>query len=328
MNQPIASAHKKKGQGAKRSAPTQGSRFSHWLGHHRREAKASFARLASAPVATFMTVLVMALALALPLGLAQLLDDARAIAGDWDADARLSVYLKMPLSETDQARVHEQIQALTGVKKATLITPQQALDDLRERSDYGTAIDQLGENPLPAVIDVLPKQATDPELMQQLRDELVKWPEVETADVDIAWVQRLRSALDVGERLLLALASTMILGGVLVVGNTIRLSIEARREEIRIISLLGATNAFVRRPFLYMGFWCGLGAGVLTLVSVNALIIWLSTPVDELARLYASQFQLSSPDLVTSAVVLLGATLLGLMGAWFAAARHMRELAP
>lgn len=327
MNQPI-SANKKKGHGAQRSVSTTGSTLQHWFEHHQREAKASLLRLAKAPLSTLMTILVMALALALPLGLAQLLKDARAVASDWDADARLSIYLKTEVSAADQVRVQQQIEALAGVKQATLITPEQALKDLRSRSDYGSAIDQLGVNPLPAVIDVLPREATNAQIMTQLRDELMQWPQVEAADVDIAWVQRLRTSLDVGERLLLALASAMILGGILVVGNTIRLSIESRRDEIRIITLLGGTRAFVRRPFLYMGVWCGFGAGVLTLLSVVALVVWLSKPVDELARLYGSDFHLSMPDVTTSLTVLLGTTLLGLIGAWIAVARHLRALEP
>jgi cell division transport system permease protein len=331
MNQPIAGAQSpksKKPSGARSSKSTAGSRFQHWLAHHRREANDSFSRLARVPLSTLMTVTVMTIALSLPLALGLLINDTRQAVATWDADARLSVYLKEGTDAETQRTVLAQAQALSGVNRANLITPEAALEEFKAKSNYGPALEQLGSNPLPAVLEVFPKDTSDTKSMTALRDQFAQWPEVSLAEVDIAWVQRLRTALDIGERLLMAIAGTLILGALLVVGNTIRLSIESRRDEIRVTSLLGGTHAFVRRPFVYMGFWCGLSAGAFTLVTVSGLIAWLSEPVLTLARLYGSQFALSYPSLSVGFGVIVGASLLGLIGAWIAVGRHLRELEP
>jgi cell division transport system permease protein len=335
MNQPIAGGQAAKQpkksnklSGAHSTQSTTSSRFQHWLDHHRREAGDSFGRLARVPLSTLMTVTVMTIALSLPLALGQLLHDTRQAVATWDADARLSVYLTEGTDAVAQRVVLAQAQALSGVSRAHLITPEAALEEFKAKSNYGPALEQLGSNPLPAVLEVFPKDTSNTDAMTALRDQFAQWPEVALAEVDIAWVQRLRTALDIGDRLLLAIAGTLILGGLLVVGNTIRLSIESRRDEIRVISLLGGTHGFVRRPFVYMGLWCGLSAGVFTLAMVSGLIAWLSEPVLSLARLYGSQFTLSYPSLQTSTGVILGASALGLIGAWIAVDRHLRELEP
>lgn len=332
MNQPIAAGKtpnsSKKPSGARSSQSTAGSRFQHWLGHHRREASDSFGRLARVPLATLMTVTVMTIALSLPLALGQLLHDTRQAVTTWDADARLSIYLNEGTDTAAQRTVLAQAQALSGVSRANLITPEDALEEFKAKSNYGPALEQLDSNPLPAVLEVFPKDTSDTKAMTALRDQFAQWPEVALAEVDIEWVQRLRTALDIGERLLFAIAGTLILGGLLVVGNTIRLSIESRRDEIRVISLLGGTHGFVRRPFVYMGLWCGLSAGVFTLATVSGLIAWLSEPVLTLARLYGSQFALSYPTVETGVAVIVGASALGLVGAWIAVGRHLRELEP
>lgn len=322
MNQPIAS------RGAQRQHSTFQARFQHWLEHHRREAGASFGRLARAPFSTLMTVLVMTIAFSLPLSLGLLLGDARDVVSGWDGDARLSIYLKDGLNDQQQAALVTRAENLAPVSSARLITPAQALEEFKRHSGYGPALDQLGENPLPALIEVFPRDSTDSQSMTRLRDDFAQWPEVALAEVDIAWVQRLGQILEIGDRLLWALGSALLLGGLLVVGNTIRLSIESRRDEIRVISLLGATHAFVRRPFIYMGLWCGLSAGVFTLISVSVLVAWLNEPAMQLARLYGSHFALSYPGLSTGFWVLIGACTLGWLGAWVAVTRHLRALEP
>lgn len=322
MSQPNAA------RGAARQRSTFSARFQHWLAHHRREAGASFLRLARAPFSTLMTVLVMTIALTLPLALGLLLDDARSAAAGWDGDARLSIYLRQGTSADAQQAVLVKAQRLASVDKVRLITPEIALEEFKSQSGYGPALDQLGSNPLPALLEVFPRDTTDSNAMTRLRDQLAQWPEVELAELDIAWVQRLRSILELGERLLWAIGGALLLGALLVVGNTIRLSIESRREEIRVISLLGGTHGFVRRPFIYMGLWCGLSAGVFTLATVSGLVAWLNTPVMEMARLYGSQFSLSYPSFGTGLGVIAIAALLGWLGAWVAVGRHLRELEP
>ncbi len=320
MNQPIAA------RGAEKQHSTFSSRATHWFQHHQREAKNSFGRLAQAPLSTLMTVLVMTIALSLPLALGKLLDDAQSVASGWDGEARLSIYLNESVAAEDRAGVLARAKALPGITSARLISPEDALTEFKEQSGYGPALEQLGENPLPAVLEVFPAADASSATMTRLRDQIAQWPDVALAEVDIAWVQRLQTILELGQRLLWAIGSALLLGGLLVVGNTIRLSIESRRDEIRVISLLGGTHGFVRRPFIYMGVWCGLSAGVFTLVSVSGLTAWLNEPVMQMARLYGSSFALSYPSFTTALGVLAGASFLGWLGAWMAVGRHLREL--
>lgn len=315
-------------RGAQQQRSTFTARFQHWLAHHRREAGKSFGRLARSPLSTLMTVLVMTIALSLPLALGKLLDDARNAVASWDGDARLSVYLREGSSEEVQREALARAQALDGVARARLITPEVALEEFKAQSGYGPALEQLGSNPLPALLEVFPADTTDSAAMTRLRDQFAQWQEVELAEVDIAWVQRLRTILELGQRLLWAVGSALLLGGLLVVVNTIRLSIESRREEIRVISLLGGTHGFVRRPFIYMGVWFGLSAGVFTLITVSGLIAWLNEPALQMARLYGSSFTLSYPSFLTGLGVIGTACLLGWVGAWVAVGRHLRELEP
>jgi len=320
MNQPIAA------RGAEKQHSTFSSRATHWLQHHQREAKDSFGRLAQSPLSTLMTVLVMTIALSLPLALGKLLDDAQSAASGWDGEARLSIYLNEDVAAEDRAGILARAKALPGITAARLISPEDALVEFKEQSGYGPALEQLGENPLPAVLEVFPATDASSAAMTRLRDQIAQWPEVALAEVDIAWVQRLQTILELGQRLLWAIGSALLLGGLLVVGNTIRLSIESRRDEIRVISLLGGTHGFVRRPFIYMGVWCGLSAGVFTLISVSGLTAWLNEPVMQMARLYGSSFALSYPSFTTGLGVLAGAGFLGWLGAWLAVGRHLREL--
>ncbi len=322
MNQPIAN------RGARKQGSSLKATFNHYLGHHRREAKDSFVRLAKAPLSTLMTVLVMAIAFSLPLALGLLLNDARTAAHGWDSDARLSIYLKDDLGSEQQRNALRKAQMLEEVASASLITPEVALEEFKESSGYGQALKLFDKNPLPPVLEVFPANTGDTNAMTALRDQFSQWEEVELAEVDIAWVQRLQSILDLGQRLLYALGSALILGGLLVVGNTIRLSIESRREEVRVIALLGATRGFIRRPFIYLGIWCGLSAGLVTLGTVSALISWLNEPVMQLARLYGSQFVLSYPTVGIGLAVVVGAGFLGWLGSWLAVGRHLRESEP
>ena len=217
MNQPIAA------RGAEKQTSTFSSRATHWLQHHQREAKASFGRLAQSPLSTLMTVLVMTISLTLPLGLGKLLDDASSAASGWDGEARLSIYLKEETPAEVQASVLARAQALPGIRSARIISSDGALEEFKQQSGYGPALDQLGYNPLPAVLEVFPKNNASSSEMTALRDQLAQWPEVALAEVDIAWVQRLQSMLELGQRLLWAVGGALLLGGLLVVGNTIRL---------------------------------------------------------------------------------------------------------
>lgn len=310
---------------AQKSRQSLGSRLTHWREHHQREARASLQRLGSSPGATLMTLLAVALALSLPASLYLLLGNAQQLTAGWSGQAQISLYLRQDLAPTGQSSLQNALTQRPDVARTRLITPAQALDEFRALSGYGEAIDVLGSNPLPPVIVVTPADVSPP-AVKRLRDELAGLAEVDSADIDLAWLQRLAAILEFGKRLLLALAGALAATVLLVIGNTIRLEIEARREEVHILSLLGATNAFVRRPFLYTGFWTGLLGGVLAGLAVTAFFLWLDAPAQELARLYQSAFQLQGPGPLAYLVLLGLSSLLGILGAWLAVGRHLRSL--
>ncbi|HEX6590849.1 MAG TPA: permease-like cell division protein FtsX [Moraxellaceae bacterium] len=313
--------------GAEKSRQSTATVFAHWRAHHVREARDSFRRLALAPLSTLMTLLVVALALALPASLYMLLGNAERLTSGWEGKAQISLYLHTDLSADRQTSLRTQLAGENGVAAARLITPAQALDEFRTLSGYGEVLNLLDSNPLPPVIVVTPKDIR-PDAVKALRDRLAGLPEVDGADIDLAWVQRLAAILEFGQRLMLALAGALAATVLLVIGNTIRLSFESRREEVRVLKLLGATDAFVRRPFLYAGFWTGLLGGVLACVTVALLFLWLQGPVAELARLYNSPFTLSGLDAGLLLVLLAASIVLGVLGAWLAVGRHLRAMEP
>ncbi len=313
--------------GAQKSRRSKATVFAHWRAHHVREARDSLKRLAGTPVSTVMTLLVVALALALPASLHLLLGNAERLSASWDGQAQISLYLHGSLSAERQTALRTQLAGRGDIAEARLITPAQALDEFRALSGYGDALNLLDENPLPAVVVVRPADIS-PGAVKTLRDALAALPEVEGADIDLAWLQRLNAMLELGQRLLLALAGALGATVLLVIGNTIRLSFESRKEEIRVIKLLGATDAFVRRPFLYAGLWTGLLGGVLACICVTCFFLWLDAPAHELAQLYGSSFQLAGLDVMTTALLLVASILLGIVGAGLAVGRHLRAMEP
>ncbi|MFZ5561686.1 MAG: permease-like cell division protein FtsX [Pseudomonadota bacterium] len=313
--------------GAEKSRQSLGSRLAHWRAHHGREARASLGRLLATPLATLLTLMVIALALALPASLYLLLDNARGLVAGWSGQAQVSLYLHQDLAAERQRGLQAELARRQDIAQARLITPAQALEEFRQLSGYGDVLNMLDSNPLPAVIVVTPADV-GPEAVRRLRDALATLPEVAGADIDLAWLQRLAALLELGQRLLWALGGALGATVLLVIGNTIRLGIEARREEISILSLLGATDAFVRRPFLYSGFWTGLLGGLLACIAMILFFWWLQAPVQELARLYQSPFQLAGPGPLDLLGLLLASALLGILGAWIAVGRHLRALAP
>lgn len=313
--------------GARKPRHTMSSRLAHWRAHHLREARASLRRLLATPAATLMTLLVMALALALPASLYLLLGNAQQLLAGWGGQAQISLYLQPDLSAQRQTTLREELAQQDDIAQARLITPTQALDEFRTLSGYGEALDLLETNPLPAVIVVTPA-AVEPGNVERLRNRLAALPEVDAADIDLAWVQRLAAILELGQRLLWALVGALGATVLLVIGNTIRLEIEARKDEVRILTLLGATNAFVRRPFLYMGFWTGLLGGLLACLTLAAFFFWLDAPAQALAELYQSPFRLQGAAAVDYLGLLGLSSGLGILGAWLAVGRHLRALAP
>jgi cell division transport system permease protein len=300
-----------------------------WLARHAQTLVGSLGRMAQHPIATGMTVAVIAVALALPLFLNVLLQNTRTVTGHWNQAFELSVYLTKKAGAERAAALAKQLKARPDVAEVRLITADQALADFRETSGFGKALDALDANPLPNVLIVTPTlAASTAEGTTILKTSIGSQPDVEVVQVDTEWVQRLNAMLEVLRRVVWLTGSLLGLSVILVVGNTIRLDILNRRAEIEVMKLVGATDGFARRPFLYSGIWYGLGGGVGAVALVAGAVAALARPLDHLASLYGSPFHLEGLRFVATARILAIAIGLGWLGSWIAATRHIRAVEP
>ena len=301
------------------------SRLGAWFDHHLYSLVASFGRFFRRPWSTLLTVGVMAVALALPLGLWLVLGNVARFAGEVRQSRELSVFLKPEVDVARARALAEQLGARGDIADVELRTPEEGLAALRERSDLDAAIDALGAdaNPLPSVLLVTP--AGDDLL---LAESLSHLPDADLVQHDALWRQRLDGWLRFGGRVALVLAALLGLGALLVVGNTVRLDIQSRRDELGVLQLLGASDGFIRRPFLYLGAWYGLAAGALALGLLTAAWLGLQAPLAELAASYGSGFALRGVDPLQAGIVLVAATALGWLGAGAVTGHFLRQTRP
>ncbi len=299
------------------------SRLGVWRDHHLHSVAFSLGRALRKPWATLLTVLVMALALALPLGLSVALDNLSRLAGTVQQSKDIDVFLKPEVDVAAARALADALRRRGDVAGILVRTPDEGLAELRERGGLAEAIDALGENPLPSLLVVTPKG--DDAL---LATSLQGMPQVDLVRRDAQWRQRLDGWLRFGMRLVLVLALLLGLGALLVVGNTVRLDIQSRREEIGVLQLLGASDGFIRRPFLYLGAWYGLAAGAIALGLLAACGLALRAPLAALSASYGSHFVLSGLDVPRAALVLLGTTVLGWLGAGLVTGHFLRQTRP
>jgi len=305
------------------------SRVNAYFTHNLWVLVSSLGALWRTPLATLMTAAVIGIALALPTGLHVLLQNVQQLSMGWEGTAQMSVFLKPGVPEKRIQSLADKLRGWDGVAEVRYISREQALAEFRELSGFGDALDVLDENPLPAVLVLRPTaEATEPAKMALLLGKVQKLEPVDLAQLDMEWVRRLSGIIEVGKRGVLLLGGVLALAILLVVGNTIRLTILSRSQEIIVTKLIGATNTFIRRPFLYTGFWYGLMGAVLAWLLVVILLGLLSDPVSRLSFLYSSEFSLDGLDLETVIILLGSGIALGLLGSWLAVGRHLQAIEP
>ncbi len=286
-------------------------------------------RLARAPLATVLTLLVIGLALALPAALGMLVRNAESATGRLGRAVDMSVYLRssVPIERARQLAI--EARAVHGVARVQVISAAAGLRQFRKYSGFGAALDALPSNPLPNVLRVVPQpRSSGAVALEQLQRTFARWPEVSMVQLDAQWVMRFDAMLAVLHRLV-SIAAILFGAGVLaVIGNTIRLEILNRRAEIEVTKLVGGSNAFVRRPFLYTGMIYGLGGALLAWLVLEGAVLDLRAPVAHLAQLYGSAFTLSGLQGRELAALLGGGIVLGWLGAWISAHRHLRGIEP
>ena len=306
-----------------------GAFLQNYLARHAQVALNSLGRLYRAPLASLMTAAVLGIALALPTGLYLLTGNLQRLSAQWDGSASISLFLRQGVSGEAAGQLAERLQGWPEVDSVQLITPEQALAEFRELSGFGDVLDGLQQNPLPAVIGIRPLESDqDAETAAALLERLRALPEVEIAQLDLQWVKRFHAIVDIVRRSIWVLATLLGVAVLLIVGNTIRLEIQGRRSEIEIVKLIGATDGFIRRPFLYSGFWYGVGGALLAALLVELAFLQLHGPVRQLAGLYQSDFSLQTLSFPETLALLGGGALLGLLGAGLAVGRHLASIEP
>jgi len=300
-----------------------------WLTRHLQTAIGSLGRLMQQPGATLLTVIVMGIALALPASLNVLVRNAQVVSGNWDRALDVTVYFKPGIDITTAQHLVDNLRQRHDIKEVQFIKSEDALKDFREHSGLGAALQALTSNPLPHVAVITPAESENlSSNIETLSAELRNFPDVDVVQVDTAWVQRYLAILDALRRVVGLIAVLLGFGVIVIIGNTIRLDIQNRREEIEVSKLVCGSDAFVRRPFLYSGFWYGVGGGIAALLLVTIVVALLGESAQRIAGLYGSSFNLSSLPF-RQAMSLLGiSAALGWVGSLLATNRHLKDIEP
>ena len=302
--------------------------FATWLTRHVSTSIGALGRLIRQPFASLMIVLVIAVTLALPAALNLVVKNAQSISGSWNSALDFSIYLQRGLLVDEAEGLARIIEQRADVESVQVISADDALDEFKGQSGFGDALDHLAENPLPHTLVVRPSAANTGQSIVVLQEELGNLPEADLVQTDTEWVQRFHAILDIVRQAIGIGGALLGIAIIVIIGNTIRLDIQNRRDEIEVTKLIGASNAFVRRPFLWSGFWYGLFGGALALALVQYGLFLLEQPIARLAGLYQSGIAVIALNLNESLSIIGIGIGLGLIGSWFAAARHMRRIEP
>ncbi len=309
-----------------RQRTARGALLSHWQ-QHKQTARQSFIRLVSTPAASLMTIAVIGIALLLPSALFVSMQNLQALSGGISTVSQISLYLESDITDSEALEISEQLLQRENIATSVYISPAQAAEEFNAYSGLGDVIDALESNPLPGVIVLSPTEI-DSVSAAELLNQLGEIEGVESAQLDLQWIERLQAFLRLAQRAATGLMLVLALAVLFVVGNTIRLAIEGRRAEIVVIKLVGGTNSYVSRPFLYAGALYGFAGAVLAYLLLT-LILWaLHGPTNELLNLYSSGYQLRGLSLGAGLVLLLLGTFLGWLGAFISVRQHLAAIEP
>lgn len=299
-----------------------------WFQLHIQNGRDSLLELRAQPVATTLTVLVIGIALALPGALNLVVQNGRNIAGSWESARDFSVYLSPGTDLAVAENLAAEIRKREPIETVRIIAAAEALTAFRESSGLGEVLDSLDSNPLPHTLIVRPRDDASGDQLAGIGKELDDRPEVDIVKIDTQWVERLNAILDFLNRVVIIATVLLVAAVIIIIGNTIRLDIQNRKDEIEVLKLLGASDGFVRRPFLYLGLWYGLigGAVALMLMVIGG---WLITaPLERLIGLYESDLNLLGIDMGSVLTMIAGGILAGWGGAWTAVSRHLAAIQP
>jgi cell division transport system permease protein len=289
----------------------------------------SLGRLVASPFTSIMTIAVLAIAISLASGFYILVVNLQQLTESLETSNQISLFLRDDVSDAHANKLADNIKQNTNVQNVKLITREQGLAEFQTYSGFGAAINALENNPLPIVIQVLPKNSLeDKEGLENLLKSFQQSAEVDFAQVDLQWVERLQSIMAVARLFAILLNLMLGLGMLFVIGNTIRLELHNRRDEVVIAKLVGATNSFIQRPFLYSGFWIGFISGVSAWFIVTVLMLILRQPVEKLSGLYEGGFHLLFLSFTDTLALIFISSMLGVLGSWSVLIYQLRQLKP
>lgn len=315
------------GSNKRRRTPATSNRISAYLLHHLQSLVFSLRKIYAAPATTIMTVAVIGITLSLPGGFYLFLKNIDAMSGDFRSSSQISLYLDLDVSEKQARALEKQIVKSEDVESTRFISRELSLEEFRENSGFGKSIDTLSSNPLPHTIIVDPS-VSETFAVRSLLKNLQAMPEVKIAKLDTEWLERLYTIIEIARRSVVIVTILFAFAVLLIIGNTIRLDIQNRYQEIIVTKLVGATNAFIRRPFLYGGVWYGLLGGIISWLIVEIGYLAISGPLERLNLLYKSDMNLITFSLHDFMILITSSTLLGLAGSWIAVARHLNQIEP
>lgn len=289
----------------------------------------SLGKLYRQPFATTLTLLMVAVALALPACLYVLLNNLQAVTHKWDDAGQITLFLKVGTSEDAIKKLRSRLERHAEIESVEYVPADEALNEFRDRSEFGHLLDGLRENPLPPTLILTPiASAKDTDNLNKLVNDFRSFSNIEYVQLDMQWLQRLQAITYIVRRAITVISVMLAISVLLVVGNSIRLDIENRRAEIEVTKLIGATDRFIRRPFLYGGMWYGLLGGILALVLVLTVLLMIKQPTQNLIGLYNSNFQLMFPSITQSLGLIASSISLGLFGSWLAVGRQLAKIEP
>ena len=299
----------------------------HYIVLHLRAAFQSLGQLSQKKLASLANIIVIAIALALPSAFYLVIQNLSEVSQGFGESTQLTVFLKTTVDQPEAQKLASSMNQRIDISDVTLISKQQGLDELKEYGGFGDAIETLQDNPLPIVLQVQPiKKINSAIELDQLIDELQAITGVDIVQLDLMLVKRLRALLSIGEKMARILGVLFCFAVIFIVGNTIRLELQTRHDELEITKLMGATNRFVRRPFLYTGAWLGLFGSLVACLIVACIYSTIQSPADQLAGLYQSTFELEFLNYRDVLVILLTGIIAGILGAWMSASSHLRRI--
>lgn len=304
-------------------------KFHAYRNHHAQALFSSLGRLVASRFSSAMTIIVLAIAISLASGFYVLVANLQQLTGNLEASNQISLFIKDEISDARVNKFANSIKQNPDIQEVKLITKEQALEEFQSYSGFGEAIKALDKNPLPVVIQVLPKNSLENEqALEALLDDFKRSAEVDFAQMDMQWVKRLQSIMEVARRGVTLLSVLLGAGVLFITANTIRLELYNRRDEVVIAKLVGATNGFIHRPFLYSGFWIGFFSGVTAWFIVTTIMLILKQPIETLSRLYDNAFHMLFLGFAETLALLFISSLLGVVGSWIVLHFQLQQLKP